>query len=81
MEQAFDDLKSQGCTRITRSWVDNHWPLVLWKRASIICCKPSLLTSWTFEAVCTELKYRSVTFYMTLSEYLVDQGPIDTSGN
>ncbi|KAF9516595.1 hypothetical protein BS47DRAFT_1340741 [Hydnum rufescens UP504] len=52
-------LRQRGCSLATQEWVDNHWSLVLWKRASIICCKPTLLKElWSFESTCKDLMYR-----------------------
>lgn len=58
-DAALEYLQRQGCSLATPDWVRNHWSLVLWKRASTICCKPEDLESmWTFEGICEGLRHQ-----------------------
>lgn len=60
-EDAVIRLKTDGCHRLTQSWVDEHWILILWKLASLVRAKPSLCGGkWTYEEVIRQLKYRYV---------------------
>lgn len=57
--EAFTHLRGRGCTLMSEEWVSNRWSLVLWKKASMVCCKPELLnTTWKFENVCENLMYQ-----------------------
>ncbi|KAF8323921.1 hypothetical protein DL93DRAFT_2104290 [Clavulina sp. PMI_390] len=55
---ALDYLHTRGCRLATPEWTRNHWGLVLWKRAGIVCCKPnSFRELWNFEGMCEALNY------------------------
>ncbi|KAI9570309.1 hypothetical protein HD554DRAFT_2170473 [Boletus coccyginus] len=35
-----EELHAKGCTLAKQAWVDNHWPLVLWKLAGMVILDP-----------------------------------------
>ncbi|KAF7972587.1 hypothetical protein HWV62_17384, partial [Athelia sp. TMB] len=37
---ALEQLLAKGCTLVTKPWVDNHWAMVLWKLAGMVCLDP-----------------------------------------
>ena len=37
---ALAELLEKGCTLATKPWVDNHWAMVLWKLAGMVCLDP-----------------------------------------
>ncbi|KDQ15696.1 hypothetical protein BOTBODRAFT_108380, partial [Botryobasidium botryosum FD-172 SS1] len=48
-----------GCALVKQEWVENHWPLILWKLAGTVCSRPELWKDlWNFKAVCDQLLYR-----------------------
>jgi breast cancer 2 susceptibility protein len=64
-EQAFDELLRQGCSLATKAWVDNHWGLILWKLAGMLCLDPEseadpTTRRWTWAHVMKHLLYRYV---------------------
>lgn len=57
--EALSYLRNRGCTLATPEWVTVHWSLVLWKKASLVCCHPESLNDfWKFESVCEGLMYQ-----------------------
>ncbi|KAF8333072.1 BRCA2, oligonucleotide/oligosaccharide-binding, domain 1-domain-containing protein [Cantharellus anzutake] len=55
-QEALSHLVGRGCSHATQPWVECHWSLILWKKASMICCQPRLFDSmWNFESVCKDL--------------------------
>lgn len=64
-EEALARLKELGCTLATQSWVTNHYGLILWKLAGMICLEPKreqdLKTRrWCWPEVIRQLLYRCV---------------------
>lgn len=60
---AFDELKSIGCTLVTKEWVENHWNLILWKLAGMVCLDPATESDpahkrWCWREVMNQLRYR-----------------------
>ena len=60
---ALEDLKDAGCELATQEWVDNHWSLILWKLAGMVCLQPQLEADpatrrWCWEEVINQLLYR-----------------------
>ncbi|KAG8853126.1 hypothetical protein FRB96_008377 [Tulasnella sp. 330] len=56
---ALASLREKGCSLATPAWVDNHWAMILWKLASLICASPDRLKDkWTFQEVLNQLLYR-----------------------
>ncbi|KAG9028496.1 hypothetical protein FRB95_006397 [Tulasnella sp. JGI-2019a] len=56
---ALTSLREKGCNLATPEWVDNHWGMILWKLASLICAYPNLLKDkWTYHEVVNQLLYR-----------------------
>ncbi|PVF98238.1 hypothetical protein CPB86DRAFT_853393 [Serendipita vermifera] len=56
---AFQELKIRGCSLIEKTWVENHWVLILWKLANSVVLWPSSQAErWTFQEVITQLLYR-----------------------
>ena len=39
-EAAYEELHKRGCVLATKSWVDNHWCLILWKLAGMVALDP-----------------------------------------
>lgn len=57
-------LHAKGCTLAKQAWVDNHWPLVLWKLAGMVALDPvgesdPLKKRWCWPEVIRQLMYRS----------------------
>ncbi|KAF7302766.1 hypothetical protein HMN09_00911700 [Mycena chlorophos] len=60
---ALQDLLARGCSLATKAWVDNHWGLILWKLAGMVCLEPELEKDpqrkrWCWEEVLRQLLYR-----------------------
>jgi breast cancer 2 susceptibility protein len=65
--EALQELLRLGCTLVTKAWVDNHWGLVLWKIAGMVCLDPdtesdSTRRRWTWTHVIHQLLYRLVSY-------------------
>lgn len=61
--EALELLRNEGCVNATTAWIENHWPLILWKLVSVIRSRPQLFTDgtlWTWSEVIRQLKYRCV---------------------
>ncbi|KAG2368840.1 hypothetical protein BDR07DRAFT_1390250 [Suillus spraguei] len=37
---ALEELRTRGCSLATQEWVNNHWPLILWKLAGMVSLEP-----------------------------------------
>ena len=64
-EAAFAQLKELGCTLATQQWVANHYGLILWKLAGMVCLEPEREQNpkpkrWCWPEVMRQLRYRSV---------------------
>lgn len=64
-EAAFMQLKDLGCTLATQQWVTNHYGLILWKLAGMVCLEPEREQNpktkrWCWPEVMRQLRYRSV---------------------
>jgi breast cancer 2 susceptibility protein len=58
-QNAFNVLRRDGCSLVTQKWVDNHYPLILWKLAGLIQAQPTLFdVRWNWGEVIEQLKYR-----------------------
>ena len=62
---ALDELKRLGCTLATKPWVENHWGLILWKLAGMVCLDPASENDprrkrWCWREVIRQLRYRYV---------------------
>lgn len=60
---ALKHLVSLGCTLATKAWVDNHWGLILWKLAGMVCLDPEREAEpekkrWCWEEIIRQLLYR-----------------------
>ena len=56
---ALEILRQKGCTLVGEDWTTNHWGMILWKLASLICSCPSLFEEkWCFDEVIRQLLYR-----------------------
>ncbi|KAK7026152.1 breast cancer type 2 susceptibility [Favolaschia claudopus] len=58
-----DELLSRGCHLATKPWIDNHWALILWKLAGMVCLDPSSETDprtkrWCWDEVMRQMLYR-----------------------
>ena len=47
-----------GGTLATEGWVDNHWGLILWKQAGMLCLDPTETRRWSWEEMMAQLLYR-----------------------
>jgi breast cancer 2 susceptibility protein len=61
--EAFEELLRIGCSLATKPWVDNHWGLILWKLAGMVCLDPetesdSSRRRWSWANVIRQLLYR-----------------------
>lgn len=62
---ALVELQSLGCSLVTKEWVDNHWGLILWKLAGMVCLDPGRerdmdARRWSWDEVMRQLRYRFV---------------------
>jgi hypothetical protein len=56
---ALETLRQKGCTLVAEDWAANHWGMILWKLASLVCSCPSLFEEkWSFDEVIRQLLYR-----------------------
>ncbi|THH27674.1 hypothetical protein EUX98_g6517 [Antrodiella citrinella] len=60
---ALDELHARGCSLATLEWVENHWALLLWKLAGMVCLDPAREKDtekkrWCWKEVMKQLKYR-----------------------
>lgn len=62
-------LKRDGCHLATAKWVDNHWPLILWKLGGQVQAKPALFDErWNWGEVIAQLKYRYISFFTRVKQ-------------
>lgn len=67
-QDAHEQMQARGAKLVDVIWVQNHWPLILWKQAGILKATVSAGKSdelsnqkiWSFETVLTQLLYRYV---------------------
>ncbi|TBU29846.1 hypothetical protein BD311DRAFT_660398 [Dichomitus squalens] len=62
-EAAFVQLKELGCRLATQQWVTNHYGLILWKLAGMVCLEPESeldpkTKRWCWREVMRQLRYR-----------------------
>ncbi|KAF9454198.1 hypothetical protein P691DRAFT_754960 [Macrolepiota fuliginosa MF-IS2] len=62
-EAALKEFHDQGCTLATKTWVDNHWGLILWKLAGMVALDPDSESDpatkrWCWAEVKRQLLYR-----------------------
>lgn len=62
-DAALEELLERGCTLATKMWVDNHWALILWKLAGMVCLDPARESDpqakrWCWAEVMRQLLYR-----------------------
>ncbi|KAG2156582.1 uncharacterized protein EDB93DRAFT_1127388 [Suillus bovinus] len=60
---ALEELHARGCSLATKEWVNNHWPLVLWKLAGMVSLEPEAESDpdrkrWRWPEVIRQLLYR-----------------------
>ncbi|KAI0348271.1 nucleic acid-binding protein [Trametopsis cervina] len=60
---ALNELHNGGCSLATKSWVENHWGLILWKLAGMVCLDPKSESDprrkrWCWGEVMRQLRYR-----------------------
>ncbi|KAJ7293018.1 hypothetical protein C8J57DRAFT_1111207 [Mycena rebaudengoi] len=60
---ALEELLSRGCSLATKLWVVNHWCLILWKLAGMVCLDPDRENDphakrWCWAEVIRQLLYR-----------------------
>ncbi|KAK2461438.1 hypothetical protein APHAL10511_005901 [Amanita phalloides] len=60
---AFDELKRRGCSLATKSWVDNHWCLIIWKLSGMVLLDPeqekdASKRRWCWSEAVRQLLYR-----------------------
>ena len=66
-EAALARLKELGCKLATQEWVTNHYALILWKLAGMVCLEPEReqqteTKRWCWPEVIRQLLYRYVTW-------------------
>ncbi|KAJ7492322.1 hypothetical protein FB451DRAFT_1217887 [Mycena latifolia] len=62
-DAALEELIGRGCSLATKLWVDNHWCLILWKLAGMVCLEPERESDpqakrWCWVEVIRQLLYR-----------------------
>ncbi|KIJ66231.1 hypothetical protein HYDPIDRAFT_109225 [Hydnomerulius pinastri MD-312] len=60
---ALEELHQKGCPLATKAWVENHWPLVLWKLAGMVALDPAsendpTTKRWCWPELIRQLMYR-----------------------
>ncbi|KAF9644663.1 hypothetical protein BDM02DRAFT_3190371 [Thelephora ganbajun] len=55
---ALEALQNAGCTLATEDWVYNHWGLILWKQAGMLCFDPTEARRWSWEETIKQLLHR-----------------------
>ncbi|KAI0094432.1 hypothetical protein BDY19DRAFT_901619 [Irpex rosettiformis] len=60
---ALNELHNAGCSLATKQWVENHWVLILWKLAGMVCLDPESEMNpgkkrWCWREVMSQLRYR-----------------------
>lgn len=64
-DAALVELQHLGCGLATKEWVENHWGLILWKLAGMVCLDPEserdpARKRWCWREVISQLQYRYV---------------------
>ena len=72
---AFEELQNAGCTLATEEWVYNHWGLILWKQAGMICLDPTEAKRWSWGETIAQLLYRCVCLGIAIVAFLTVQYP------
>ena len=80
-EEALAVLKERGCKLATQQWVTNHYGLILWKLAAMVCLQPEheqdpKTKRWCWPEVMRQLLYRCVA---AISNHLNGQRRADMS--
>ncbi|KAJ7597455.1 hypothetical protein C8J56DRAFT_320264 [Mycena floridula] len=62
-DTALRELLNRSCTLATKTWVDNHWALILWKLAGMAALDPKseqneLTRRWSWPEMFNQLLYR-----------------------
>ena len=62
-EAAYAQLQQLGCKLATQAWVTNHYGLILWKLAGMVCLQPEReqdprTKRWCWPEVVRQLLYR-----------------------
>ncbi|KAG1754940.1 uncharacterized protein EDB91DRAFT_1214138 [Suillus paluster] len=60
---ALEELHARGCSLATQEWINNHWPLILWKLAGMVALEPEAESNpdrkrWCWPEVIRQLLYR-----------------------
>ncbi|OBZ79271.1 hypothetical protein A0H81_01562 [Grifola frondosa] len=60
---ALEQLLEKGCNLATSEWVENHWSMILWKLAGMVCLEPQHESNpetrrWCWTEVMRQLLYR-----------------------
>ncbi|KAG2062232.1 hypothetical protein BDR06DRAFT_986119 [Suillus hirtellus] len=60
---ALEELYARGCSLATQEWINNHWPLILWKLAGMVSLEPEAESDpdrkrWCWPEVIRQLLYR-----------------------
>lgn len=79
-----EELHAKGCMLATQVWIDNHWPLILWKLAGMVALDPMsendpFMKRWCWTEVIRQLMYRSADSSERL-ELCSSNMPSDTNG-
>ncbi len=74
-EEALARLHELGCKLATQQWVTNHYGLILWKLAAMVCLEPEReqdikTKRWCWLEVMRQLLYRFVTIVAGVSAVL-----------
>ena len=83
---ALEQLLEQGCTLATKSWVDNHWAMILWKLAGMAYLDPESesdgkMMRWCWKEVTRQLCYRFESGLFRGSRLVADVFFKDTNEN
>ncbi|KZT08707.1 uncharacterized protein LAESUDRAFT_757423 [Laetiporus sulphureus 93-53] len=62
-DAALKELRARGCKLAKKAWVDNHWGMILWKLAGMVCLQPEHESNpetrrWCWDEVMRQLLYR-----------------------
>jgi breast cancer 2 susceptibility protein len=62
-DAALDELLRIGCSLATKPWVENHWGLIMWKLAGMVCLDPDSESDpktqrWSWSEVLSQLRFR-----------------------
>lgn len=60
-DTALEELRRTKHHHATKTWVENHWSLILWKLSGMACLDPEKLTRiWCWKEAMRQLHYRLV---------------------